>query len=115
MMYASTEGCYLTARTTLWRTGAAVWRPGIARSRFRMELMWMRRWASSRVVTMRIQTIRGIVLSVLEPRDQSFILITKLATHQRWFTHHHYILHQSRRSIITAYFPTRPSMDSEKS
>jgi hypothetical protein len=52
----------------------------------------MRRRSARRIVTVRVDAVRRVVLRVLQPRDQSLVLVAELATHQRRLTHHHYIL-----------------------
>lgn len=41
---------------------------------------------------MRVQTVRSVVLRVLQPRDYSFVLLAKVPSHQRRFTHNHHVL-----------------------
>lgn len=65
-----------------------------------MELVRMRRRSTLGVVTMRIQAVRRVVLRVLQPRDQPFVLVAEVAAHQRWFTHHHHVLR--RRKCINS-------------
>lgn len=87
-------GVYLTAGSSLWRSRTAVRRPGVTRGRFRVELMRVRRWSTGRVVTVRVQAVRRVVLRVLQPRDYPFVLFAKVPSHQRRFTHNHHVLHR---------------------
>lgn len=54
--------------------------------------------APATAVIIVVQRIGRIVLRVLQPRDQSLVLVAELAAHQRGFAHHHHVL--QRRFIF---------------
>lgn len=48
-----------------------------------------------------VQGVRGVVLRVLQPRDQSLVFISELAAHQRRFAHHHHVLRNNAKTTIS--------------
>lgn len=53
-----------------------------------------------------VEAVGGIVLRVLQPRDQPLVLITKLSAHQSGLAHYHHVLpiiHTKRGGVSTFY------------